>query len=115
MARTLRGYGLSAVLAAVDRRPALRGSRLVASAVLALRALYGDRQVCALRGDDRCAAVVLSGIVFVLAIRLIWCANAHSITFIILSRLFGRALRHRGAHRCLRTSPTVTDRCCGPR
>src|SRR6266545_1370311 len=66
MARTLRGYGLSAVLAAVDRRPALRGSRLVASAVLALRALYGDRKICALRGHDRCAAVVLSWIVFVL-------------------------------------------------
>jgi hypothetical protein len=59
LAGALRPQGLPAELAAGRGRPAVRRGRLAAHAVLALRALHGDRQVRALRDDDGGAAVDL--------------------------------------------------------
>ena len=61
LAAALRPQGLPAELAARRGRPAVRGGRLAAAALLALRGLHGHRQVAALCHDDRGAAVGLSG------------------------------------------------------
>src|SRR6185295_4487659 len=56
-----RRQGLSPGVAARRRRPAVRGGRLAAAAILAVRSLPGDRQVRTLSDDARWNAVALAG------------------------------------------------------
>ena len=61
LARTIRGEGVPAFVAARRRRPALRRGGVASAALLAMRRVHGDRQVRTLRDDDRGTAVGVSG------------------------------------------------------